>query len=74
MVLGDDRQQALARLGQGRKGLQRFEGHRQAATVALVLVALTGGRHRRGRSGTTLEVHRAGLLGLWLRLVLCLWF
>ena len=42
VVLGDDRQQAVARLGQRGKRLERFEGHRQAPAVALVLVALAG--------------------------------
>ena len=42
VVLGDDREQAVARLGERREGLERFEGHRQATAVALVLVALAG--------------------------------
>ena len=56
VVLGDDRQQPVARLGQGGKRLERFEGHRQAAAVTLVLVALTGGgsRSRRGRAACLL--------------------
>ena len=42
MVLRDHGKQAVARLGQRGERLQRFEGHRQAAAVALVLVALAG--------------------------------
>ena len=44
MVLGGDGEQAIARLGERGKGLERFEGRRQAPAVALVLVALTGAR------------------------------
>ena len=46
VVLGDDREQPVARLGQRGERLQRFEGDRQAPAVALVLVA-----RRRGGSG-----------------------
>ena len=38
-LLLDDPQQAVARLGQGREGLERLEGGGQAATVALVVAA-----------------------------------
>ena len=41
--LDDHGEQPVARLGERGEGLERFEGHRQAAAVALVLVALAGG-------------------------------
>ena len=40
-------EQAVARLGERGKRLEGFEGHRQAAAVPLVLVALAGGAPRR---------------------------
>jgi len=51
VVLGDHRQQPVARLRQRRESLQRLESHRQAPAVTLVLVALGG---RRGRDATSL--------------------
>ena len=42
VVLGDDREQPVAGLGQRGERLERLEGQRQATAVALVLVALTG--------------------------------
>ena len=42
----DQAQQAVARLGERREGLERLEGSRQAAAVALVVVALSAGGAR----------------------------
>ena len=43
---GDEAEQAIARLGEGRERLERLEGRRQAPTVALVVPALDAGVHR----------------------------
>ena len=40
--LDDHREQPVARLGERGEGLERFEGHRQAPAVTLVLVARAG--------------------------------
>ena len=58
-LLGDQREQAVARLGERREGLERLEGGGQAAAVALVVAALTAlaggdsatGRERRSGDG-----------------------
>ena len=44
VLLGDHREQPVARLGERGEGLERLEGQRQAAAVTLVLVALAGRR------------------------------
>ena len=63
VVLGDHRQKAVTRLGEGGKAFEGLEGERQTAPVALVLVTLTGRRGGRG----AIELHGAlGVRGLGL--------
>ena len=67
VILGDHRQQAVARLGERRKGLQCFEGHRQAPAMSLVLMPRAGGPG--GSTRTALYLRGAALRGrcsLWL--------
>ena len=73
VILGEHRQQPVARLGERRKRLERFEGHRQATAMALVLMTLTrAGEAASGGRGATRTLCGGGLPGLWLRLRL--WF